>query len=259
MIFNSSVQGASHIESGKECQDHSMVWEDPLHKIRIAVVSDGHGSERHFRSAIGSQFACEAAMDVLKELACADVSFDQDSLNQIARCICSRWSQMVNNDIESRDQKVGIEAYGCTLIAYVQTSKFWLAMQIGDGLFVMLNRRRHFRQPIKDDERCVCGYTTSMCDTNAASEFRFAFGQKRSIPKAVFLCSDGVDGTFGCGGNLYVFYWNILKCLRKDGYSAIINELPTTLSHFSEVGSKDDMSLAVIVNYKTKKYEEAFN
>ena len=259
MILNSSVQGASHIESGKECQDHSLVWEDPPRKIKIAVVSDGHGSERHFRSAIGSQFACESAIEVLKEVACADVSFNQDSLNQIARCICSRWSQMVNADIDVSDQKVGIEAYGCTLIAYVQTPKFWLALQIGDGRFVMLNRLGYFRQPIKEDEKCVCGYTTSMCDTNAASEFRFAFGMRRSIPKAVFLCSDGVDGTFGSGGNLYVFYWNILKSLRKDGIDAVKRDLPTTLSHFSEVGSKDDMSLALIVNYKTKKYEESFN
>lgn len=259
MILNSSVQGASHIESGKECQDYSLVWEDPCRKIRIAVVSDGHGSERHFRSALGSKFACESAIEVLKEVAVADVSFDQYSLYQIARCICSHWSQMVNSDIEAHNQKVGIEAYGCTLIAYIQTPKFWLALQIGDGLFVMLNRRRYFRQPIKKDEKCVCGYTTSMCDTNAASEFRFAFGLKRSIPKAVFLCSDGVDGTFGSGGNLYVFYWNILKCLRKDGIDAVKRDLPTTLSHFSEVGSKDDMSLALIVNNNTKNNEESFN
>lgn len=253
------MRGTSHIEGGKECQDHSLVWEDLSRKIRIAVVSDGHGSKRHFRSALGSQFACESALVVLKEVACADVSFNHDSLNQIARCICSRWIQMVNDDIDTNDHKAGIEAYGCTLIAYVQTSKFWLTLQIGDGLFVMLNRRRYFRQPIKEDEKCVCGYTTSMCDTNAASEFRFAFGLKRSIPKAVFLCSDGVDGTFGCGGNLYAFYWNILKCLRKDGIDAIKRDLPITLSHFSEIGSKDDMSIALIVNYKTKKYEESFN
>lgn len=259
MILNSSVLGASHIESSKECQDYSLVWEDPPRKIKIAVVSDGHGSERHFRSAIGSQIACESAIEVLKEIAVADVSFDHNSLNQIARCICSHWSQLVNSDIEARGKKVRIEAYGCTLIAYVQTPKFWLALQIGDGRFVMLNRRGYFRQPIKEDEKCVCGYTTSMCDSNAASEFRFVFGLKRSIPKAVFLCSDGVDGTFGSGGNLYVFYWNILKSLRKDGIDAVKRDLPTTLSHFSEVGSKDDMSLALIVNYNTKKYEESFN
>ncbi len=242
------MQGASHIESGKECQDHSMVWEDPLLKIRIAAVSDGHGGDRYFRSAIGSRFACEAALDVLRNIAESHIVIDQDKLNQIARCICSRWISMVEEDIDFREEKTGIEAYGCTLIAYVQTPNFWLALQIGDGLFVMLNRRRYFRQPITGDDRCVCGYTTSMCDANAASEFRFAYGIKRTIPKAVFICSDGVDGTFGSGGNLYVFYWNILKSLRKDGYSTVRKELPTTLSHFSEVGSKDDMSLAVIVN-----------
>lgn len=39
----------------------------------------------------------------------------------------------------------------------------------------------------------------------------------------------------------------------SDDVNAVKRDLPTTLSHFSEVGSKDDMSLAIIVNNKTKK------
>ncbi len=251
MILNSSVQGASHIKTGKECQDYSLVWEDTSNRIRIAAVSDGHGSEPHFRSAIGSKIACEVAIDVLRQIA-IDIDY-QDIGNssikeQIARCICSHWTQKIERDIADKDDVVGIEAYGCTLIAYLQTPKYWIALQIGDGRCVILNRRNYFRQPIKWDERCVCGHTTSVCDKNAASEFRFACGKRRSIPKAVFLCSDGVDGTFGERGNLYVFYHNILRSLRKDGYAKVVSDLPIALSHFSEVGSKDDMSLAIVIN-----------
>lgn len=251
MMLNSSVQGASHIKTGKECQDYSLVWEDSYQKLKIAAVSDGHGSERHFRSAIGAKLACEAAMDTLREIGSSIDAVDlknSDLQAQISRCICSRWIQAVETDIATQGTDVGIEAYGCTLIAYLQTSRFWVSLQIGDGLCVILNRRNYFRKPIKWDDRCVCGFTTSMCDKNAANEFRFASGLKRSIPKAVFLSSDGVDGTFGCKGELYVFYWNILKSFLKDGYEKVKEDLPVTLSHFSEVGSRDDMSLAIIIN-----------
>lgn len=251
MILNSTVQGASHVLSSRECQDFSLVWEDPSDHIRIAAVSDGHGSERHFRSAIGSKTACEVAVDVLRQMA-VDVDYrniDNSGIKeQVARCICSRWTEKILEDIAAKSGYAGIEVYGCTLVAYLQTPKFWFALQIGDGRCVILNRRNYFRQPIEWDERCVCGFTTSMCDKNAASEFRFACGKRRSIPKAVFLCSDGVDGTFGERGNLYVFYHNILRSLRKDGFVNVVRDLPTALSHFSEVGSKDDMSLAVVVN-----------
>lgn len=254
MILNSSVQGSSHIKADKECQDYSLVWEDPTHKIRIAVVSDGHGSDRHFRSATGAKFACKVTLEILREIAHTINSNEisnPDVHNQISRCICTRWTQAVEEDIASNTEDADVTAYGCTLIAYLQTPKFWFALQIGDGLFVVLNRHNYFRQPIKCDERCVCGFTTSMCDKNAASEFRYASGLRRSRPKAAFLSSDGVDGTFGCNSELNVFYWNILQSLRKDGLEKVKQDLPTTLSHFSEVGSRDDMSLAIVIN-KTK-------
>lgn len=56
--LNFSCQGESHISSGKVCQDYSYskIYEDGL---AIAVVCDGHGGKRYFRSDVGARIAAE--------------------------------------------------------------------------------------------------------------------------------------------------------------------------------------------------------
>lgn len=90
--------------------------------------------------------------------------------------------------------------------------------------------------------------TTSLCDENAVNEFRFAYGDVESIPNAVFLCSDGIDGTFGSGDLLYGFYANIIKSIYDDGIENVLSQLPEVLFHFSKTVSRDDMSIAFALN-----------
>lgn len=66
-IFNKSVKGASHIVSGKQCQDYSISYEE--NGITIVVVCDGHGGSTYFRSDIGSRLAAEITLDQLKGFA----------------------------------------------------------------------------------------------------------------------------------------------------------------------------------------------
>lgn len=56
--LNFSCQGESHISSGKVCQDYSYskIYENGL---AIAVVCDGHGGKRYFRSDVGARIAAE--------------------------------------------------------------------------------------------------------------------------------------------------------------------------------------------------------
>lgn len=56
--INFSCQGESHIATGKVCQDYSYskVYENGN---AIAIVCDGHGGKRYFRSEIGAKFAAE--------------------------------------------------------------------------------------------------------------------------------------------------------------------------------------------------------
>lgn len=58
--LNFSCQGESHIVTGKVCQDYSYshVYENGN---AIAIVCDGHGGKRYFRSDIGAKIAAEVA------------------------------------------------------------------------------------------------------------------------------------------------------------------------------------------------------
>jgi len=63
--FNSTCRGESHIKSNKVCQDSSYCEVSP--GLSIALVSDGHGGERYFRSDIGSQLACYVTAKLIRE------------------------------------------------------------------------------------------------------------------------------------------------------------------------------------------------
>ena len=58
--FAASVRGASHEENGTPCQDSARVFISD--RLAVAAVSDGHGSEKHFRSDAGSEMAARIAI-----------------------------------------------------------------------------------------------------------------------------------------------------------------------------------------------------
>ena len=61
--LHKTCQGASHIKSNKVCQDYSYCESSP--KLSIALVSDGHGGDRYFRSHIGSELACTVSSELI--------------------------------------------------------------------------------------------------------------------------------------------------------------------------------------------------
>lgn len=63
--LNFSCQGESHIATGKVCQDYSysQVYEN---SNAVAIVCDGHGGKRYFRSDIGAKIAAEVAEQKVK-------------------------------------------------------------------------------------------------------------------------------------------------------------------------------------------------
>ncbi len=59
-----SCQGENHIIINKVCQDAS--YSDTTDTMSIAIVCDGHGGERYFRSDVGAKFAIEATKDCIE-------------------------------------------------------------------------------------------------------------------------------------------------------------------------------------------------
>ena len=62
--LNVHCLGESHKDSGKPCQDYSYSHVDD--NMAIAVVCDGHGGERYFRSDVGAKAATEIIVEVVR-------------------------------------------------------------------------------------------------------------------------------------------------------------------------------------------------
>jgi len=254
----------------KPCQDFS--FSIKTEGYAIAMVSDGHGGERYFRSDVGSKIAVEVAHRCLVEFAegispslFADLPSTpvgigdtyHPELQRLVEAIVVGWRNAVlehatANPLNETEQLIANpkddyeweKTYGCTLIATLLTPQFWLAFQIGDGKCVVIDKEGVPYEPIPWDDKCFLNKTTSICDTDAAREFRYCIGGKESFPIAVFMGSDGIDDSFGEEENLYNFYIQLAKGFAKDGYDATIADLTATLPVLSKRGSQDDMSVA---------------
>lgn len=268
--FNMTVAGASHIKNGTVCQDFSLSCELP--DRRMIAVCDGHGGADYFRSDRGSRFAAKVFAECMKDddlLTVLSAAATQKQRNfrieQLIKSIIARWNDLVERDLKEHpfgeDELSGVSekarkryeagqrlqsAYGTTLMGVILTEDFFLGIQIGDGKCVAVSENGEFTQPIPWDEQCFLNVTTSMCDENAAKEFRFCFD--RTLPAAVFIGSDGIDDCFAGDERLYDFYRLVLCSFAKTDEKTAVSQLEDYLPTLSKEGSKDDMSVGIIVN-----------
>ena len=264
--FALSVQGESHIRRGKECQDASFSFYND--DIAVIVVCDGHGGDDYVRSAEGSATACEtAAENICIFIENADIEKLKNNtdtmLANLEASIISGWNERISahyadNPFTEDELKLlsdravdrylkqnRIEsAYGTTLLAAVVTKDFWFAVQIGDGKCVAVDSDGNFEQPVPWNDKCFLNTTTSMCDSEAIINFRHYFSEK--LPKAVFLCSDGVDDSFSNEEKLNAFYKTVMQSFSESEVDDAVNELRDYLPRLSAKGSGDDVSVAVL-------------
>ena len=144
---------------------------------------------------------------------------------------------------DSEGHRTGIEqTYGCTLMCFAMTRTYWFAFHIGDGkcvAFSVDSGRIESSEPVPWDEKCFRNVITSLCDPEALDRFRYCYGGKDTFPLAVFLASEGIDGSFPETAGMANFYVNILKLLGRYSTDAAQKELDDTLPALSRRGSKD--------------------
>ncbi len=296
--FDFHCQGESHKATDKVCQDYSFsrIDEDGL---AIAVVCDGHGGKRYFRSDVGARFATEIIADNVKafvgnvdeslfvgqpftqheaiqtEIDRQDFSKGKPvdaAMRQLFASIIGQWQQRIEQhaahhpltekEIAQVEKQYKDEflsgyklekIYGCTLMAYVSTPKYWFAFHLGDGKMISFDEEAQWKEPIPWDDRCFLNKTTSICDSDALNEFRYCYQGDGGFPIAVCLGSDGMDDSFGEETNLVNFYVQVVKALVTDGHEATVADIQETLPVLSKRGSQDDMSIACVYDEEALK------
>ena len=262
--------GASHIAHNMNCEDFAASYDDE--KVSAAVISDGHGDKKCFRSAQGARTACEVSIDCVKRLinssplACDVLKESPDRIiTELEREIIREWHKGIADDLNNNpitdselkelpeDAAESIRAghgldkiYGCTLIMCVVIEDFWFGIQIGDGKCVAAMRNGLYTQPIPWDEKgCVGNRSTSICNSNSYAGFRYVYGT--DVPAGLFVASDGVDESFDESGLNRCYYtlgyW--IQTMQKEELDAKMEEL---LSQITSNGSGDDVSIASILS-----------
>lgn len=245
VLMSESVAGASHLLLGKECQDSNLSWRSADADIAIMAVSDGHGGDKYFNSSVGASKACEIAVESIRDLCYLKPAHVTDSdIRHLVKHIVAAW----RDSVSAADQDADVVSFGCTLIAYAQTPHCSFAIQLGDGLFSALSSDGKWRLPLPNDDRCFLNMTTSMCDVAAYEEFRWQIYNGDNMPSAVVLTTDGIDTTFCDETLLFNFYNHLIVSIAEDGAEKVQKQLPGVLAHYSEIGSKDDMTLGIIID-----------
>ena len=270
--IGNSIQGASHIRTKLDNQDalKSSLWKAQTREILCMAVADGHGGSKYFRSKHGAKFAVDIAVDTLikvnKEM--SDLSSIKRFLEeQLPKVLVQRWIESVNEhlaqnpisddelaQLEVKENKPSAEivkknnllAYGATIVSIVLTESYAIYLQLGDGDILIVGENGEVTRPYTSDERLIANETTSLCSKDAWRDFRSAFQVFSGNPPALILIStDGYANSFQNEAAFEVVGTDILEMIRAQGLEKIELELETWLKEASELGSGDDITLAL--------------
>ena len=275
--FHCTVIGQRYIEKEKPCEDSSLSCNDD--KIHIAVVADGHGDPRCFRSNVGSRKACEVALEQLRRF--ADALQNEDAEQQLftrsgARkltdnlfgSIVTGWQQAVLNDIAEnppteeeyasvdsaaaaiyRQGRELVHIYGTTLIAMLMTERYLLVLHQGDGRCVVMHHDGTVDQPVPWDPRCVGRNTASLCDSDVLANWRYHLIDLRKDPiAACYAVSDGIEDSFETMEEMNAYLCHHASEYVTKGAEPYFAELPSRFAELTKNGSHDDISMGCIID-----------
>jgi hypothetical protein len=247
-------------------QPHEMKWYQPRSGPGLPIImaiSDGHGSQKSFRSQSGAYFAVHIAVEIIKEFieSQSDVSnftrVKRIAEEQLPKEFVRQWKAKVLSDIKAKPFSVeeserlkgkdDVIAYGATLLAVLVTSEFIMYWQIGDGDILTLLENGEIERPIPKDERLFANETTSLCAKDAWQDFRFCFQPiLDSPPNLILLATDGYANSFGTDESFLKVASDILEIIHKKGFDFVRSNLQDWLKEASESGSGDDITVGII-------------
>lgn len=256
--FTKTNIGYSHIKENKCCQDYSACYHDE--ERTIITACDGHGGDIYVRSHLGSKFASNAVVSVLKELERSDFyKYSRiDICNKLRLKILCEWNAMVEQHssekcISKREvshlsedrlfklQQNPEKAYGTTLNAAMIFGNKLVCVSIGDG-GVIIVRKGEIAFALPNDEETVANTTYSMCQEDAYEHLKIEIYDFSDLD-GVVVCTDGLINPYQSMGN---FRDKFIKpiCLKiQDGKQGEIDEFITEIG--IRIGIGDDVSFGI--------------
>lgn len=264
-----SIRGASHIKSGKPMQDYSTACKSS--EVSIAIVCDGHGADKHFRSEIGSKLATEATRELMLQFyecypSWSEVSFLMpEKIKRLKLSIISNWQKKIesytreNPFTEDELKKASktfmtrrnfdvSQPYGTTLLAALVCKTYYLLLMIGDGAMAKIMpdlsaELIKFEGKVEFDDQPHSA-TDSLCETNSFEKM-YCICTNNEEKVAFALCSDGLSEAFQSDKTLLAKLANYLNFYSEEGIEKATIAIEDQLNELSRISPmKDDISLA---------------
>ena len=276
-VIGETVPGASHLRAGIPNQDAIFQVRESSARLPIIVsVSDGHGSNKCFRSHRGSRFAVRIGARLLDELingrhaALPPTEIESRVRETLPAEFVKRWRAAVDADLKREPfreeeftrmiEKDGEKArrlveanphlaYGATSLSFLLTPTYALYLQLGDGEMINVSEQGEIAQPLPADARLLANETTSLCLERAADDFRFAVHPHGAgnLPALILLTTDGYYNSFSTTAGFHQVGGDLLQMLREeDGFGTVNRSVKGWLEEATAAGSGDDCTLAII-------------
>ena len=261
-VFGASVQGASHIRSGRECQDSLKKLVKDSGPV-ILAVADGHGSASCPYSKTGSFEAVHVFCKILgeyletyatqQELLFTFLKREGDT--KIAQEIDAEWKRRIlrlhtkcKRDIpldekQNRNIEAVYQLYGSTLLGLVITEEFLFAFQLGDGDIVKVSESGVY-SVIEADK--ILGTETHSLSRAESWKKAITLIRKREEKEQhavmYMLSTDGLSNSYKNDEEFKKTCMDYYILLKEHGVKAVSRQLKTWLQETSEMGSGDDIT-----------------
>ena len=263
-IYGVSVQGASHVRNQIPCQDNFKQLQVSDHAV-ILAVADGHGSTSCPYSKTGSKIAVNVFCAIMEDLLNGFVDNEEQLLTYlnregeltIAQDIDAEWKRRVwkahidnkrekpLDDNGEIDKAAVYKQYGTTLLGLFITERYIFAFQLGDGDMVYVDASGV--QPIIEGDKILGTETHSLCKLdawkNAISMIRMR--EETEAPHLFMISTDGFSNSYRTQEEYFVSCKDYYALILEHGFEAVAGQIKDWLKETSELGSGDDITLAL--------------
>src|SRR5918997_380891 len=243
-VIGESVPGATHLRAGVPNQDSILQLRESGRGLPVVVsVSDGHGSDKCFRSHLGSRFAVRLAAQLATELL--------DGLSGAGDPATAEEFDRLEKKDGARARKLVEEnpllAYGATSLTVAVSESFILYLQLGDGEILTVSESGEVNRALPGDSRLFANETTSLCTPDAEENFRSRLQTfEGGRPALILLSTDGYVNSFSDSAGFLKVGSDLLEMLRADGFDTVNASLKGWLEEATRSGSGDDCTLGLI-------------
>jgi Protein phosphatase 2C len=198
-------KAVAHSEIGVLHQKHKLPCQDYAnyrfleHGLIVGAVADGAGSAKH--SDIGARLAVETTLQffsrigafIQKRKRCREKFSRPFSKQETEKHFVKLLQQRIRVRLEQKAQQDGyaVQELACTLLCFIATPYWTVAMQIGDGFLVVRAQEKDYQLLFSPDKGEYANETTFVTSTNAVDDMQIAV-----VPYPLeFICAatDGLE------------------------------------------------------------------